>query len=95
MRELFFSVRSSYTRNKTFLFEERLKSAAPVAESADEKRRRLSAEGRRKEFRTAGGKLHALEEGALFGAFSVWAISRGYVIGIGTNIPDLLIFGVF
>jgi len=32
----FFSVRSSYTRNKTFLFEERLKSAPPVAESADE-----------------------------------------------------------
>jgi hypothetical protein len=29
-------VRSSYTRNKTFLFEERLKSAPPVAESADE-----------------------------------------------------------
>ena len=35
-RELFFSVRSSYTRNKTSLFEERLKSAPPVAESADE-----------------------------------------------------------
>ena len=68
-RELFFSVRSSYTRNKTSLLEERLKSAPPVAESADEKRRRLSAEGRRKEFRTAGGKLHALEEGALFWRF--------------------------
>ena len=33
---LFWRVRSSYTRNKTFLFEERLKSAPPVAESADE-----------------------------------------------------------
>ena len=27
---------------------------------------KVAAEGRRKEFRTAGGKLHALEEGALF-----------------------------
>ena len=35
------------------------------------------------------------QRGNFFGAFSVWAISRGHVIGIETNIPDILIFGAF